>query len=130
MKITYIDSNIFIRFLARDIENLYLISQKLFRQIDEGKYKGVVSILVINEILWILENYYKLEREYFIPELIKILSLDNLKILEVKKPLLLSVLQKMINSRIDFTDFYLAEIAGKNKIFSFDRDFEKIYKGN
>lgn len=122
----YIDSNIFIRFLTQDIKELYLRSSKLINELEEKKVTGIVSILVINEVLWILENYYKLKREIFISELIKILSIKSIKILEIRKITLLNILNSMTSTNIDFTDIYLKEIAGKEKIISFDKDFKKI----
>lgn len=122
----YIDSNVFIRFLTRDIKGLYLKASRLIKEVEESKAVGIVSILVINEVLWILENYYSLKREVFINELVKILSLKNIKILEIKKQILFSILETMIRTKIDFTDYYLAEVAGKNKIVSFDKDIKKM----
>lgn len=122
----YIDSNIFIRFLTQDIKGLYLKASKLIKEVEENKAIGIVSILVVNEVLWILENYYSLKREIFINELMKILSLKNIKILEVRKKILFNILEAMIHTKIDFTDYYLAEVAGKDKIVSFDRDIKKM----
>lgn len=124
----YIDSNIFIRFLTYDIKESYLKASRLIKEVEESKAVGIISILVINEVLWILENYYSLKRKIFINELMKILSLKNIKILEVRKKILFNILEAMVHTRIDFTDYYLKEVAGKQRIVSFDKDFTKIVK--
>lgn len=126
MKQIYIDSNVIIRLYIKNVEKQVLQAQKLIKSIEEKKQYGLLSVLVINEIIWILENYYDLERKEFMPWILKLLALKNIKIVEVKKELIIKILEKMQTQKFDFTDIYLAHIAGPKNIFSFDRDFEKI----
>lgn len=121
-----IDTNIFLRHLLQDIPDQSTIATSIISDIEDGKMTGLVSILVINELIWILEKYYELNRSVYIPKLIKLLNLDHLKVMEVKKELLERVLEKMRNKKIDFTDIYLREVGKENQILSFDKDFEKI----
>ena len=126
MKEIIIDTNVFIRFLIKDVLSQFEKAQKVFEKIEKGEIKGLVSILVINEIVWILENFYELKREIYIPPLLKLLLLKHLKIIETKKSFIIKILQKMEKQKFDFTDFYLSQIAKDKKIFSFDKDFKKI----
>lgn len=121
-----LDTNIFIRFFIKDIEDQFLKSFKIFEKIEKGELEGLVSILVINEIIWIMENYYELKREVYIPELLKLLALKKMKIVEVSKNLVIKILQLMQDRKIDFTDFYLSEISDTKQVLSFDKDFEKL----
>lgn len=121
-----IDTNIFLRHLLQDIPDQSKIATSIISDIEDGKMKGVVSILVVNELIWILEKYYKLKRSVYIPKLIKLLHLDHLKIMEVKKELIERILEKMRSKKFDFTDIYLKEAGRENQILSFDKDFEKI----
>jgi len=121
-----LDSNIFIRFFIKDIKDQFEKATDIFNQIEEDKIKGFISILVVNEVIWILENFYELKKAIYLPQLIKILSLRNIKVMEVKKKILLSILERMRLTSYDFTDIYLFAIKEYKEILSFDRDFVKI----
>jgi len=126
MKKTILDTNVFIRFLIKDNLSQYEKAKAVFKRIEEEKEKGLVSILVVNEIVWILENYYEIERENFIPPLIKIFLLKNMEMIEMSKKIIIEILKMMKKSQIDFTDYYLFFMKDRGDIFSFDRDFNKI----
>lgn len=128
MKDVFVDSNVLIRFITRDVEEQYQEARNFFESIEEREVNALVSILVINEVVWILEKFYKIKRRIFLPQLIKLLILKNIKIIEAEKELIAKVLEKMIKRKQDFTDIYLSQIAKKEQIFSFDQDFEKLYK--
>lgn len=130
MKEILLDTNVFIRFLIKDVPSQFKRAQKVFEKIEKGETKGLVSILVINEVVWVLENFYELKREIYIPQLLKLLLLRHLKIIEAKKSLIIKTLQKMEKQKFDFTDLYLFQIAGRKKIFSFDKDFQKMSRGH
>ena len=51
-----------------------------------------------------------------------------MRIIETQKNILMEVLKKMIKNKFDFVDNYLSEIASKKEIFSFDKDFEKLFR--
>lgn len=127
MKKVFLDSNVFIRLVTQDVQDQFEKAKEIFDQIEEGKISGCISILVVNEVLWILENYYKMKRADFIPPLLNLLSLKNLHILEAKKNLIISCLKIMQNRKFDFTDIYLSQITDKKSLFSFDEDFDKLF---
>lgn len=128
MESIIIDTNIIVRFFVKDSENQFKQAKEFIEKIEKGKIKGLISILVINEIIWILENYYNLKRDKYLPELLKLLALKNIKIIEVKKSVLVKTLEQMQEFKIDFTDIYLFNISNTRKIFTFDKDFEKFSK--
>ena len=128
MKKVFIDSNIIIRLIVKDELNQLRKAQQLIKQIEDDKLQGVLSILVVNEIIWILEHYYDLQREKYIPFLLKLMSLKNIKIFEAKKDVIIDTLRRMRKQKFDFTDIYLAHVTTQEKIFSFDKDFKKLFK--
>ena len=128
MKEVLLDSNIFIRFLIQDVPSHFEQAKEIFEDIEAGKAKGFVSLLVINEVIWILENFYELKRDIYIPKLLTLLSLRNMKIMEAKKDMILTILQEMPKHNFDFTDVYLFEVKEKRSIVSFDKDFQRIMK--
>lgn len=121
-----LDTNIFLRFLIKDNKPQFEKAKAIFTGIEKGEISGRVSILVVNEIIWVLENFYGLKRAIYIPQLLSLFALKNIKVIEVKKSLIVRILQKMMEVRYDFTDLYLSEMAPKENILSFDKDFAKI----
>ena len=121
-------TNVILGYLVRDSPTQLLQAQKYIEKIEQGKLKGLISILVVNEAAWVLEKYYDLEKEEYIPLLLKLLALKNFKITEVKKEVIVRTLELMQKRNIDFTDAYLLCIKGDKQIFSFDEDLRKITK--
>jgi predicted nucleic acid-binding protein len=127
MKKFYLDTNIIVRLIANNNTTQHHQAKKIFKEIETGKKNVYLSLLVINEVLWILSRYYKIKRTVFVPSLIKLFSLKNIKTWEVKKSSLFFILEGYQKSSFDFTDLYLSYKAGKlAKIVSFDKDFDKL----
>lgn len=122
-----LDSNVFIRLVTQDIQDQYERAKEIFGDIEKEEVIAYVSILVVNEVIWILENYYKMKRADYIPQLLNLIYLSNLNIIEAKKDLIISCLKKMQSKKFDFTDVYLSQITEKEKFFSFDQDFDKLF---
>lgn len=121
-----LDTNIFLRHFLQDVPSQSPKATAIIAEIEKGEKIGYLSILVVNEVIWILKRFYQVERKDYIPQLLKILHINNIKVVEVKKEILLKILEQMKRREIDFTDVYLSEIAGDKKIISFDQDFEKL----
>lgn len=126
MKKISIDTNIIIRFLIKDVAIQFEEAKSFFQKIEKEKIKGVISILVINETIWVLENYYELKRTIYIPRLLQLLALKNIVIKEIKKKIVIEVLEEMLKFHIDFTDLYLVKTKGEGEIMSFDKDLKKL----
>lgn len=127
MKELLLDTNVFIRFLIKNGSAVQFNSaRRIFEDLEKEKTRGFISLLVLNETVWVLEHYYRLKREIYLPKLLDLLALEQMKIIETKKSLVVKVLQKMLRLKFDMTDIYLKEIKGKREILSFDKDFEKI----
>lgn len=122
----FLDTNIFIRYFIEDVPRQAKESREIFERIQDNKLKGLISILVVNEIIWILEHYYSLKRFDYIPKLIKLISLKSMRIIDLKKETLMQILDRLEKTSFDFTDLYIFYKAGNKKILSFDRDFKKL----
>ena len=95
MKSAILDSNIFIRHFTQDNKEQSPKATKIFASIEKGETSGLVSLLVVNEVIWILENYYEIPRNIFLPQLLQVLSLKGIKVIELKKEKLMKVLEHM-----------------------------------
>lgn len=122
-----VDTNFILRLLIGDVPAQLEKSRKLFKKIEEKEAAGLISILVINELIWILEHFYHQKRQDFIPLVLKLISLRNIKILEIKKKELILILEKMEKTSLDFTDLYLLHFGEKLQygVASFDRKLLK-----
>ena len=122
---TIIDTNILIRFFIRDNEAQYQKAYQLIKKVEKGEINGLVSLLVVNETILVLQHYYELKRDIFIPKLLQLFALKNIKIMEVEKAKIVAILATIEKSSLDFTDAYLLQVANKRKIASFNHDLLK-----
>ena len=121
-----LDSNVIIRLLHRSVPSQTKLAEEFFKKIEAGQKTGEISILVIDETIYVLSAYYKIQRSDFIPDLIKILSIKGVSVIEAKKEVIMEILNKMVGNNIDFTDYYLVSLRPKSDILSFDNDLKKI----
>lgn len=126
IKTVFIDSNYLIRAVSSDDKKQLEVARDLLKKIEENKLIGQISILVLSEVLWVLERHYNMERKLLIPPILEIVAMPGIKILEVKKIIIIQVLEKMLESKIDLTDLYLLMVAKKNQIATFDKELLKV----
>lgn len=122
----YADTNIFIRYLTKDIvDQEQKVKQRLL-QAKEGKIQLVLTSFTAVEIIFILENYYELPKIEVIEKLHSLLSPSF--IMMDQKAAFLDALSLYKNSSIDFVDLFNFTVAkeDKAKILSFDKDFDKL----
>ena len=74
----FVDTNVFLRFLTNDDPAKAKRAETLFRDALRGKIKLATSLLVIAEIIWTLESFYKLEKSDIATKVEKILNTPNL----------------------------------------------------
>jgi len=121
-----IDSNIILRLLVKDDELQLEEARKIIKRVERSELTGLISILVLNEIIWILEKYYNLGRGDFLPKILRLLAIPGMKILEVNKSEVIGILKVMLDPRLDFTDVYLTWVKGSRKLFTFDKELLKL----
>lgn len=128
MKSKIIDTNIIVRLLIKDNRVQFQQAQEIIEDIENGSSIGHISILVLNELIWILENFYSVKRTVYIPQILKLLSLRNIRIVEIDKQTTIKVLTEFQEDSIDLTDIYLLHIRRNIKqsmVVSFDKDIRK-----
>ncbi|MFH1961060.1 MAG: PIN domain-containing protein [Patescibacteria group bacterium] len=77
---SFVDTNIFLRFLVKEDEQAYNKSFALFKKASEGKINLITSSLVIFEIIWTLESFYKVKKSDIVGKVLGILNLPNLEV--------------------------------------------------
>lgn len=126
--IYFIDTNIFLRVLVKENEEVFKDCQEFLNLLKQNKIKAFTSTIVLSEIEWVLESFYKFPKEKVVMGLSSILKLKNLKIID-KFNLFLAI-EIYEKFPIKFID---ALIASNPKIFkkeitiiSYDKDFDKL----
>ena len=118
----FVDTNVFLRFLTNDDPAKAKRAEALFRDALRGKIRLATSLLVIAEIVWTLESFYKLEKPDIAAKVEKILNTPNLECSEA--PLLFMALDLYVHANIDFVDAYNAfhmREHGLTQILTYDR---------
>jgi len=119
---TFVDTNLFLRFLTNDVPAQADAVEKLLRQAEQNKIQLVTNSMVIAEIIWTLESYYESEREDIQNKILAILNTPGLEIPESN--LILKAIIWYAEKNVDFIDAYNAawmEQKGIEKIYTFDQ---------
>ncbi|MBU0569981.1 PIN domain-containing protein [Patescibacteria group bacterium] len=127
MKFLVLDTNVLLRYMLHDVESQYKEAKNVFDKIASEKLIGKISILVLDELVWAFGKHYEIKVSDFVPKIMEILALKNIKTIEINKSKVMKIFTKMLETGIDFTDIYLSEIATKKTLFSFDKDFKKLF---
>ena len=124
----FVDTNIFLRTLVKEDEKSFRECYSFLDLIKKRKILAFTSSLVVAEIDWVLESFYKFDRLEVIRALGSILRLKGLKIID--KFNLKLALKIFKEKNVKFID---ALIASNPAIFrkeviviSYDKDFDKI----
>lgn len=128
MKSYFIDANIILRLLITEDKDMSKKSLDILEQIENQRFYGNINSLVIHEILYVLDKIYKVPREDIVKDITKIVSINNLKILDITKESLMKILNKYSKSKLDFADILYNQICIDNNfdILSYDKDFDKL----
>ena len=120
----FIDANIFLRFLVFDEINPHLSqkSRKIIQKIVDSKLTVFTNVLIMAEIVYVLEKYYKYSKQDVAKKLQKLFSLEG--IIMGNKEKALASLSLYEQKNIDFEDAYayLDMLAHDiSKVITFDK---------
>ncbi len=121
-----IDTNCFLRFLMGDVPIQTRAIEKRFRQAKNNEINLVTFAFTVVEVLFQLENWYKLSKIEAATMLTPIVSTSWVQI--ENKTAILSTLDHYKNVNIDFVDILLnsiSEVQGL-QVLSFDKHFDKL----
>jgi predicted nucleic acid-binding protein len=127
MENKFVDTNVFLRYLAKDDLSKYERCRAMFKRALEGEIAISTSGMVIAELIWTLLSYYKVPKADVIEKVSVILGTENLLIPD--KDVLADALVLYARKNIDFIDAYNAvfmKYQDIREIYSYDEDFETI----
>ena len=116
-----LDTNVVVRYLTRDDPTQWPLAVKLIRSLSSDS-PGFVSLVVLAEIVWVLEDSYGFTRER-IEEVVDVLLRSRELVLE-RAELVRQALRTFSVSRADFADCLIegcARDAGCSHTATFDR---------
>ncbi len=119
-----IDTNVVIRFLTKDHEELSEKSAEIFKKIEKGEIRAMITESVLAEIVYVIMKIYGKDREFTADIIKKILDLRG--IINRDKTRLKKTLNIFVNQRIDIVDALLLSRAKQCLgILSFDKDLKR-----
>ena len=126
MQTIYVDTNVFLRFILWDIPDQSAEAEVLFQSAVEKENRLHTSELVIAEIVWTLESFYKKAKQEIADLIRGILNTPNLSV--ANADLIVGALDEYIQKNVDFIDAYSAAYMRKNNIFQIKTFDEKHFK--
>jgi predicted nucleic-acid-binding protein len=116
------------RYLTDDVPDQAEAVEQILKRAAEGKVVLRTNALVIAEIIWTLESYYRLDREEIRDHVLAIINTPGLNVDEAK--LITEAVLLCADQSIDFIDAYNAcwmRRAGLSYIYTFDiRHYRRI----
>lgn len=123
----YVDSNVLIRFFTRDHPEMAERARQALAAAADGKIKLVLTPVVLAEVVWTLNSFYRYERRQIADDLLSLLAFQGL---EVRDREVLAIALSLYRERsLDFGDALLAAYAfveGPRQVCTFDRHFRSI----
>lgn len=123
----FIDTNLFLRYFTRDDEEKAQKVLVLLKKVEKNEEKVTTSPLVIFEVIFALESFYKVPKEEVRQLMLPILSLRGLKLQD--KGIYKEALDTYVKEDISFPDAFNATFCLKKEIkeiYSYDEDFDRI----
>jgi len=127
---TFLDTNIILRYLTRDDEAKAKACFDLFQRVAEGKETLITTEVVIAEVAYVLASSknYHLSHEDIRARLLPILMLRGLHV--AQKQVCVRALEIYASSpKLDFEDAFSIALMEREKvldIYSYDTDFDRF----
>ncbi len=121
--ISLIDTNVILRCLLKDKEELYTKAEKVFNEVMEGKAKVIILESVVAELVYVLQRLYKVSRKEVSEVLRELIELRSVKVHNKGK--VLKALEIFSTKNLDFVDCLLCAYGEENKLITFDKGLSR-----
>lgn len=122
-----LDANILLRFLVNDLPEQANCCAALLKRVETGSEEVLLPDLVLADVVWTLEKFYKQPKAKIRDLLISVLNLRGLRF--SSKEAARQAFQFYAAKNLDWTDAFVAAqmlAKGRTQIYSYDRDFNKV----
>ena len=124
----FADTNLFLRYLTDDVPEQADAVERLLRHAAAGEMALVTNVLVVAEIVWTLESFYRLSRDGIKDKVLAILNTPGLEVIDGAR--VLQAVTWYVEKNVDFIDAYSAAWLpdkGVKTLYSFDgRQFARL----
>lgn len=124
----FADTNLFLRFLTRDVPDQAKVVRQLLQQAARGEISLITTPMVIAEVVWTLESFYKETKENIQQMVLSFLNTPGLEV--DNGELVIRALRWYVDKNIDFIDAYNGawmQTHEINTIYTFDQNhFSRI----
>ena len=118
----FADTNLFLRYLTNDVPAQADAVEIVLQRAAAGELSLVTNVLVVAEIIWTLESFYKVDRIQIKDMVLSILNTPGLEVAESE--LILIAIFDYLDKNVDFIDAFNAAWAvdqGITAVYTFDR---------
>ncbi|OGL44590.1 MAG: hypothetical protein A2149_04585 [Candidatus Schekmanbacteria bacterium RBG_16_38_11] len=130
VKVAVIDTNVLIRYLTNDEPQKAKAVESLLNKASDGELRILIPSIVIAELVWVLESYYRMEAEG-IAELVEaILSTPGVEVTD--KGIIASALKLYRDNSIDLIDAWIISFVKERDIktiYTFDKKHYREIEG-
>lgn len=122
-----IDTNLLVRYLTEDDPVKANDVKRLLLKAAKDEVRLLIPSVVIAELVWVLQSFYKLDRTEIVPLLNAILHTHGVEVSE--KSVVSGAIALYRDSAMDFIDAWIIAFAGAmdvRSVYTFDR---KHFKG-
>jgi predicted nucleic acid-binding protein len=126
----FVDTNLFLRYLTNDVPEQADAVEELLHKAANGEVTLLTNSLVIAEIVWTLESFYRLERTDIKEKVVAILNTPGLKVVDAD--LVLQAITGYVEKNVDFIDAYNVAWMlshGITSAYTFDRKHFNRFDG-
>ena len=116
-----LDTNVLVRYLAQDDAAQSRAANRAFAALSK-QAPGFISLIVLCELIWVLEDLYAMKKPKLIDILRTLLESDELQI--ESKPLVWQAFQRFSEASLDFSDALISAVgshAGCTHTLTFDK---------
>src|SRR4030042_2028710 len=126
MKSIIADTNVYLRFILDDVKSQARKAEDLFKRAQKKELQIVVPQIVIFEIQFALDKYYKFKKDDVIKRLETIVPANFLNI--ESRSTFMRCIKIFENNNVSFVDSFLKAEAEKEgmELFSFDKKLVKL----
>lgn len=119
------DTNVLVRFITRDDPEQTRRVVTMMRRAERGELSLRVSAIVIAEVIWVLESFYKYEPAVIAEVLREFLVADGVAVDE--SDVVIEAL-RLMRDGASFVDAYVASLARSHRepVFTLDSGFRRL----
>ncbi|RMD64454.1 type II toxin-antitoxin system VapC family toxin [Candidatus Parcubacteria bacterium] len=118
----FIDTNVFLRYILNDVPEQADAVERLLHRAARGEIALITNSMVIAEIVWTLESFYRVPKEQVQRVVLGILNTPGLDVADAD--LVLLAIDAHVTKNVDFIDAYNAAWClkhGIEAVCTFDR---------